>query len=269
VQVFSQYKIVVFGAGLESTTHPDFAGAKSIVEQIYENTLVYGYISVRDNDMNTLKGLIDSWNSNYDGKIAGIFMDDFGFDFSNTRERMEELIAYCRSPSVNLGFILNAFFVDDVFLNSSIVLSGNREFYLFESFGITEGNEYSCTLNQVGFELFVQKVQKVLNYNIQQFTLAVTTNDSSNGFDQDLFNRYYYMCELMGYAGFSWSEYLFSSVANPTLTMRNFTGIINPPPLVPAPRRTQVKKSTAADLLRSIVLFAGSLIIVSRILKEN
>jgi hypothetical protein len=227
---FAFYDTIVFPIVDQVAFPAEYTNLQQIVAGLLAlNKKVFGYVQVGSRTVLDISTDITYWQT-VNANITGVLLDEFGFDFFNTRDRMVTLLDTLRI--FNLGFILNAFNPDDIFSTDpnplqNITLQNNgKEFYLFESFGILDAQNITCTNNNADFQVFVAKVQKILNYGVQQFTLACTTNITSpvDPFNQDLFNEYYYMCELMGYAGFYWSEYNFSANINPILPFHVFTG---------------------------------------------
>lgn len=139
-KVFEEYDIVVFGAGLESVEsewHQDFVTlANSLTRPV-----LFGYTDIQGSvSIEAIKSSIDGWKAIE--SMQGVLLDNFGTDFRGDmtyeayQSRQVELVEYMRIHS--MGFILNAFDPIDVFSpqSANIALTSDKEFYLFESFGV-------------------------------------------------------------------------------------------------------------------------------------
>jgi hypothetical protein len=157
------------------TMRPDQMSYKSkrVAEVIKANTKIFGYVNLGPNnptaskdqwqqaDLNAVKLEIDSIaNSGW----YGVFVDQFGYDWNETRERQNIVVDYIHSKG--LVCMVNAWFVDDVFgakvdaiTNPNGIEShlNNRDWYLLESF-FTDGDSYR------GSESYIDKYLKVKTY---------------------------------------------------------------------------------------------------------
>jgi len=212
---FSSYAIVILGSGLESAEHGDHLNTKEIITaQSLSTTKFFGYvdlgITTNDYSLEQIYSKIDTWKNM---GVAGIFFDDFGYDFQVSRERQNQAVNYAHDQS--LVVIANAWDPDDVFSNDIDLTynsSGldntlnNDDYYLFESFQIKEG-AYDSTEN------FTTKLNKIIRYK-EDFgiqIMTITTNDSNNEFNQDKFNYAYYAALIFELTAFGWGDYNFSA----------------------------------------------------------
>lgn len=118
--VFGKYDLVILGDGYEDPDHEDYENTKKVCDTLntsYENTRLVGYIPLGNRsgiddcyDEGDLEWLVDSW---IDLHVAGIFIDEFGYDYGNTRERQNTIVDYCHSK--NLFVMVNAWNPDHVF----------------------------------------------------------------------------------------------------------------------------------------------------------
>ena len=248
VENFALYEIIVFPLVNQFMYADEFGKFKEIVNHlILRGKKIYGYIQTGAQPINTIYNEMNIWTNNssklasetlgINENITGFFLDEFEIGFGDMSTiKMNQIIDIARNNAISTplqkqyGFILNGFAPTQIFLPSpvgaGIFLQRNgKEFYLAESFGILDGEEITCSRNQANFNSFVQRVNYILELGIQDVTLATTTSITRNEivFNQDLFNEYYYMAELLGFAGFFWTEYNFSA-SNPTMPFYTFTG---------------------------------------------
>jgi len=115
-RLFDKYDIVVLGAGLESPEHPDHLNALKIIQR--SRATFYGYVQ-STLPLDEAKKRIDLWT---DMGVAGIFLDEFGFDYlvgrvasnkQQARLHQKELIDYVKSK--NMRVAINFWNPDDVF----------------------------------------------------------------------------------------------------------------------------------------------------------
>jgi len=83
-QDLARYGLIVLGAGLEVPTHGDYSNTCSIVarvKQLNPSCLIFGYIDTTASE-STFTTKTGQWDT---VGVHGIFMDKYGYDFSNTR----------------------------------------------------------------------------------------------------------------------------------------------------------------------------------------
>ena len=230
--VFNDYDMVVFGAGLEDPLHPDHNNTQTIINNpSMVNTECYGYLDSTIGFINS-RTKIDLWKLM---GVKGIFCDRFGFDFGMNRCLQNSIVNYIHS--VNLKAFLNSFNPDDTF-SPSIVTPGNpdglpcvvniNDWYLAESFQIVNGVPDNTPSGVAAWEL---KAQKMINYNSSfGVNMATTTTNDSSPFDTNKWNRAYYMSVLYGFDACCWGEefYSASGLGANTIPFRarlNITGV--------------------------------------------
>lgn len=157
------------------TMRPDEMSYKSkrVAEFIKTKTKIFGYVNLGpDNptadksqwqqaDLNKVKAEIDSIaNAGW----YGVFVDQFGYDYNETRERQNIIVDYIHSKG--LRCMANAWFVDDA-LGAKVDSIANpkgipshlnsMDWYLVESF-FTDGSSYR------GDTSYIEKYLKVKQY---------------------------------------------------------------------------------------------------------
>lgn len=206
VNIFEEYDLIVFGNGLEETDHPDHNNTLQIINQINilnNGNKIFGYI---DNtiSVNQNKKKIDEWKLM---NIHGIFCNQFGYDFGTTRNYQNQIFNYIHNQ--NLIAFVNAWNPDDV-------LSGNNnllptDWYLAESFAI-KNNQYDDYIEENNELHWINKGNKLLNYNIQVATIGTFGNDVNQSYDQNKMDYAYYAANLFGFDAYGWGELNYSSI---------------------------------------------------------
>jgi hypothetical protein len=142
--VFSSYDYVVFGDGLELPADGNYATTKATLARtraINPNIQMYGYIDLGVTTQNqtiaTIKSKAIQWQAL---GVAGIFLDDSGYDFHVSRARQN--LAVDIVHGLGLSVTMNAWNVDDA-LGSAVDATynptgaaphlGSSDCYLLES----------------------------------------------------------------------------------------------------------------------------------------
>ncbi len=156
--------------------------SKMVTEAIKSNTKLFGYVNLGPNnptdakaswimsDLNEVKSQIDNIAN---AKWYGVFIDQFGYDWNETRARQNEIVDYAHSKG--LSVMANGWFVDDIF--ASIVNDSNptgtpthlgaNDWYLIESF-FTDGTSYRADSS------YIDKYIKAMQYH-QSTGIKITT----------------------------------------------------------------------------------------------
>ncbi len=211
VSVFNDYDLVVFGAGIEESSHPDHTKTKNIIKDSQmANTEVYGYID-STRTVADFKNRVVSWKNM---GVKGIFCDQFGYDFGTTRVKQNSLISYIHSKS--LKAIVDAWDPDDVFSTTINIpnnplgigcLLNNSDWYLAQSYQILNGDYQNVTFWQT-------RSNKMVNYR-QQFgtKMACITTYDSRPFDQNKADYSYYSAVIYKFDAWGWGEINFSATS--------------------------------------------------------
>ncbi len=154
--VLSRFSLIVLGDGLWDESHPDYKNTKEIVSYLVsKGKPVFGYIAIgvshQNLPMDILKDKIDLWKKL---GVSGIFADEFGYDFSVSRERQNEVIQAIRDK--NLKLFVNAWNPEDVFEGENCLVR-EGDYYLNEAF-LLGHNEYFPVRN------WVEKMRKLKEY---------------------------------------------------------------------------------------------------------
>lgn len=172
--VFAKYDVIVFGEGLEEKKHTFHVSTKEIIPLIREgnpNVKIYGYVDLDVKKINypneVLFDKTDKWKSM---GADGIFLDDAGYDFLVSRERLNTIIKYIHDQE--LSAFVNAWKPDDVMGNAvdekfnpkgEKTLMDERDIYLLED--LLEPTDISDPNSKSAFSPnFRQKMDKSLTY---------------------------------------------------------------------------------------------------------
>jgi hypothetical protein len=202
---FNAYDMVVLGAGLEESSHGDHQNTKDIIDGSTAD--FYGYI---DATLSTsaIEAKVDKWKvmGGTTKKAAGIFFDQFGFDFGLTRSQQNTIVDYVHS--VGLPVFVNAWNPDDVFKKSQ----GNNahltagDWYLAESHYVINGGWQSTS----EWETKSDKMSTYMGtWNVEM--ACVTTTTTVVGFSQDKWDNAYYAHSVYGFQASGWGEPGFSA----------------------------------------------------------
>lgn len=222
ISTFSAYDIVVFGDGLESQTHPDNANTVAIITGLNSaKTQVFGYIN-STLPLDTIQTNIDLWATM---GVAGIFCDQFGYDYSVTRATQREIVwcAHARLSTSNspLKAFVNASNVDDVFSpavnptmnpNGLITRLGPDDLYLAESFAVNNGLFDDTDTNNNGIKDFEDKAIKMASYRVTYSTkMAAVATAGNIAFAQNLADYSYFAAVANAFDYWGWGEQYYSA----------------------------------------------------------
>lgn len=97
-----RYKYWIVGDSYSSPAHPEYASTTTIVAGVRAmGTKVYGYVPIGQSTQGlsiaVIKSRIDEWVV---VGVDGIFLDEFGFDYGNTRAKQKEIVDYVHSKGL-------------------------------------------------------------------------------------------------------------------------------------------------------------------------
>lgn len=223
--VFSQYDLVVFGSGLEDPSHPDHSNTVAIIaDPQMVNTKIYGYIDATLT-LDQIQNKIDLWCVM---SVDGIFLDQFGYDFSVSRQKQREILwcVHCKGLS---GFV-NAWNPDDVFSaavepthnpDGLATRMGTDDIYLAESFQVVNG-EYDANVSA-----WQTKVQKMKSFRTSfSSKMATVSTWDSRAYEQAKWDYSYYSSaqSAFDYAGFGEEFFSASSASLPFRSRKEIRG---------------------------------------------
>lgn len=199
-QDMAQYSICVFGSGVQDPTHPDYANTQVIIPRLRAlnpAALHFGYVTLNQ-DLPDLYAKVDQWDAL---SVNGIFLDEAGYDFGNTRSKQNQAIQYIHNAGLTV--FINAFNFDHIlgidndpsFPNETYnegldqSLLDVNDWALLESFGVntqayttTGGYEEKATWAARG----VKAMQKRFEYGINLAGVSIIGNSDPNA--QSLFD---------------------------------------------------------------------------------
>ncbi|MEZ4651195.1 MAG: hypothetical protein R3E97_20875 [Candidatus Eisenbacteria bacterium] len=214
---FGVYDDVVLGDLIETPEHPDNANTIAILAHpAMDATRTFGYIDLgvapgQNLSLAEIETRMQQWQAT---GVDGIFLDDFGYDYSVTRERQNAAIALAHG--LGMPVIANAWIpsqalgseVDPIGNPSGLPTAlGTGDFYLFESFQIQEGA-------YVPESQWQAKAESLEGYRASTGVgvFTVTTMLPEDVYDETKFHYAWYSGFLYGYDSVGWGEYLFSAL---------------------------------------------------------
>ena len=240
---FSAYDVVVLGDGLEfpdrqsvryppgdPEEHQKVLNIISAVRNRKSGTRFYGYVCL--GDIPSPKGekmaltpaqLEERMRLWKQMGVAGIFLDEAGYDFSVvTRERQNMAVKIIHE--LGLSAFMNAYFLDHLFsLEDKLPyadgtaknpehlppLLDRRDLFLLESFLVRNGNYESVSEWQARLNLALKYRRR---YGAQIF--ATTTTTEQEPFSAEEFNYAWWTAQLYDLDGFGWGEPNFAALSN-------------------------------------------------------
>ena len=205
IDVFNDYDIVVFGSGLEDSSHGDHQNTKDIIDGSIAS--IYGYVDAALSQ-NDIEAKVDAWKvmGGTTKTCAGIFFDQFGFDFGLTRTRQNNMVDYVHSQG--LPVFVNAWNPDDVFkkIQGKDTKLTTGDWYLAESHFVINGNWQTIADWEA-------KSDKMVTYKNTWGTnmACITTTTSAIGFDQNKWDNAYYAHAIYDFDASGWGEPNFSA----------------------------------------------------------
>lgn len=151
----ARYDAVVLGGGLEQPKHGDHANTKQIIATIGARAQLFGYIPLGHESGLTIVQIaarVAAWKAM---GVGGIFYDEAGYDFGNTRARQNA--AFDAAHHAGLTVFANGHDPDDLFAakprapfneqgRATTLRRGDH--YLYESFGLILGEPEDAALRR-------------------------------------------------------------------------------------------------------------------------
>lgn len=225
----AKYDRFILGAGLEDSSHPDYANTVTVITKVREknlNTQLYGYVCVgtcsgANPNITSIRNSIDKWDAM---NVDGIFFDEAGFDYaqagdtadSDTRARLASAVSYAHS--VGLKSMINAWDPDDIFVKEpgNPIPWQSGDSFLFESYMYAESGN-SIVLSDAGlFSAFRTRINKaVLNKpaGVELWGVS-TTGEAVLSFNSTHWNNLVEMAWADDLAGIGWGTKNYSAVDN-------------------------------------------------------
>jgi hypothetical protein len=216
-QEFGRYEHVLWGEGLDDTSHADHANAAAIAgHEATAQTRFYGYVDVGVSTQNLplseIQARITRW---YSMGMDGVHFDHFGYDFGTNRARQNAAVD--TAHALGLAVVANAFRPEDAFGDIADPVYnpageaprlGASDFYFYESHGVRLGqfeDEASWKERSDALEVF----RAPLGFQV----LSITTNstDDPGAYDEAAFFYAWHAALLYGHAATGWGEYGYSA----------------------------------------------------------
>lgn len=255
--VFGAYDVVVLGDGLE---FPDKESARyppgdpeehqkvlriiSALRDRGSGTRFYGYVclgeipSPRGEKISLtpeqLEERVNLWKRM---GVAGIFLDEAGYDFAAvTRQRQNAVIRIIHE--LGLSAFMNAYFLDHLFSLEDKLPHSNgttknpehlpplldqRDLFLLESFQVRNGSYENVSEGRARLDLALKYRRR---YGTRIFATTTTTDEQP--FSAEQFSYTWWTAQVYGLDGFSWGEPNFAAQSNALPDRRCSTGITIP-----------------------------------------
>lgn len=237
-EIGNNYKYWVVGDGLGNAAHEEYASTVAIVTGVRaKGVKVYGYVPIGQSTSNLtmaqIQAKIDEWTV---VGVDGIFLDEFGFDYQNTRTRQVDAVNYVKSkglPYCANAWTVEDFAIDDIanvpwpsndwrYVNfqtynptNMILPRASTDSYMFENFGFShEGLANVFDMHERA--LNVQALATSKNFNVWALAVfgenpAGTLNKTKIGTFKDVdqcgayitANAYLFDFNIVGAGGFS------------------------------------------------------------------
>lgn len=145
-----------------------------VADSIKANVKLFGYVNMGGSPLADLKNLKAEVDGIKKSGWFGVFIDQFGYDFGETRERQNALVTYAHS--VGLKCFVNCWMIDDAFGNGADAVHnpaglqsalGEGDWYLLESF-LTRNDGVD-----IHPDAFWEKIRKAQEYK-DKFKINVT-----------------------------------------------------------------------------------------------
>ncbi|WP_458120738.1 hypothetical protein [Paenibacillus sp. Z6-24] len=207
-QIFAKYDYLVLGDKLELPEHAQHESTLQIIariKQINPKIQIFGYVDLGVTDstdnlsMDTIKQRITLWK---DAGVYGIFLDDAGYDYGVSRERLNEAVTAVHDGS--MAAFVNAWHPEDV-MSSAKQAQFNpdglkskmnaSDLYLMESF-LLPANLNGSRIFSAYRDYFEDKMEKSMMYRrvLGVRMLSVSTIDYQASTDGVL-NQFFKMNE--------------------------------------------------------------------------
>ncbi len=216
-QEFGRYDIVVWGDGLDNPAHPDHANAVAILAHpATAATRIHGYVDLGVTTQNLSLAEIQVRIGRWDAMgVAGVLLDDFGYDFGTDRARQNAAVDFAHARG--LSVIANAFRPGDAFgsvvdpLHNPAGLPtslGPADHYLYESHGVRLGEFEDAALWRERSDA-VEGFRQALGFRV--LSVTTTATDGPQAYDESAFHYAWYAALLCGHEATGWGEYGFSA----------------------------------------------------------
>jgi hypothetical protein len=213
-RTFADYDIVVLGDGLEEITHIDHERTQTIIGNLKASgTRVFGYVDLcvmggptcTNLPLSEIQAKADRWRAM---GVAGIFLDQAGYDYHVSRDRLNAAVDYLHANG--LAAFVNPWVPDDVFspaVNATLNPAGTAthlgasDYSLHESFAVELARfQDAATL--------AAKADRELGWKRELGTKIAVVNTLAQGagFDQAKFEYVWWMALDYDFDAMAWGE---------------------------------------------------------------
>lgn len=254
-QEMAQYGIIIFGDGVQDSSHPDYANTQVIVPRVKElnpRAKLFGYVTANQTQTQ-FENKADDWSTL---SVRGIFIDEAGYDFGNDRDSFNDKVDYVHSlGAANLCFA-NAWNTDHILGTANDVSYPNStwnpsekesklnqdDYILLESFAVNTA-AYSGSDGYAPKADWLARGQKIVglraDYGVKFVSVGIIANGDPDG--QDLFDFHFTASVMWSLEGQGTSDTNYGASTaqvtkwtRPDMTGLGTIGIVNPDVLVDA-----------------------------------
>ena len=146
-EISNNYDIYVVGGGYQVPSHEAYATTVQIISALRaRGVLVYGYVPIGQNTSGLtvpqMQTSVDQWVTI---GVDGIFLDEFGFDYANTRSRQISIVDYVHGKG--LPYCANAWVYEDVAFDSLSQLTFPTNDWRYTNFQTYNPSDLSLSRN--------------------------------------------------------------------------------------------------------------------------
>ncbi len=168
-----------------------------VIDEIKSEVNIFGYVNLGGNPLPPLSKLKNEIDNIKVHGWHGVFIDQFGYDFGETRERQNEIVEYAHNN--RLICFVNCWFIDDAFSNKIDPIHNPKgiptslkenDWYLLESYYVSTLGYNGNSEDLIKKSLLAQKYKKELGVKIATLSYK-RENASWEDSKQDINNSYF------------------------------------------------------------------------------
>ena len=152
-EIAANYSVWVVGATYGDPTHTEYATTTAIVSGVRSSGVkVYGYVPIGQNTsgltLAQMQVRVDQWDT---VGVDGIFLDEFGFDYGNTRTRQKDIVDYVHGKG--LPCCANAWTAEDLMCDNVSELPWGSGDWRYQNF--VTGNPTNLPLTRTAGDSYL------------------------------------------------------------------------------------------------------------------
>lgn len=152
-EIAANYSVWVVGDTYGDPSHGEYAATTAIVSGVRSSGVkVYGYVPIGQNtsglSLAQMQARVDQWDT---VGVDGIFLDEFGFDYGNTRTRQKDIVDYVHGK--NLPVCANAWTAEDFMCDNVSELPWSSGDWRYQNF--VAGNATNLALTRTAGDSYL------------------------------------------------------------------------------------------------------------------